>query len=70
MLARCARERPPGMRRAGSAGPVPPPPRRPRPRTDQAGKGSAYTAVYFLVFLKVAWEDVGGRGLTSPQVPP
>lgn len=58
----------PGRDRQECSGPGAP--GRPRPRTDQAGAASGYTAVYFLAFLKVVCKDVGGRSLTCSQVPP
>lgn len=67
MLARCARERPPGMRRARSARPAPPLPRRPRPRTDQAGAGER---VRGSLLSCVSQSRVLGRGRPEPDLPP
>lgn len=48
-----------GRSRPRHAGPAP-------ARTRQA-RGALTPQFTFLVFLKVVWEDVGGRGLTSPR---
>lgn len=70
MLARCAREQLPGMRRARSASSARAPQAPPRPRTDQAGAARVHGRVYFLAFPKVPLcKDVGGRSQTSLQVP-
>lgn len=71
MLARCARELLPGMRTAeknasGSARPTAQAP----PRTDQGGVAHVHRRVYFLAFSEHVCKDVGGRSLTSLQVPP
>lgn len=59
MLARCARKRLPGMQSTSPA-----PPRRPRPRKDQAGAVSVHSKVYFLGYPKVVCEDVFPPGST------
>lgn len=71
MLARCARELLPGMRTAEknasrSARPTAQAP----PRTDQGGVARVHSRVYFPAFPEDVCKDVGGRSLTSLQVPP
>lgn len=52
-----------------SANLAPPPPRRPRPRKDQAGAVCVHSKVYFLGFPKIVCKDVGGRRLIPLQAP-
>lgn len=47
----------------------PRPPRRPRPRKDQAGAVSVHSKVYFLGFPNVVCKDVGARRQPSLQAP-